>query len=137
MEREGYVYLDVRTVQEFEQGHPRGAYNVPWLEPAAEGLAPNPQFLAQVRAVLASDRAIVVGCASGVRSLAAAEALEAHGFRQVSEQRAGMSGVRDPFGRLQERGWRDESLPLSTQAEAGRSQREIAALAARATDETS
>lgn len=114
MENEGYAYLDVRSVPEFEQGHPPGAVNVPWLEPAADGMVRNPNFLAQVAALFARDTPLVVGCASGVRSLAAAQELEAHGFSRLLEQRAGMSGVRDPFGRLQERGWRDEALPLST-----------------------
>jgi rhodanese-related sulfurtransferase len=115
MENDGYAYLDVRTVPEFEQGHPCGAINVPWLTPAPDGTTQNPDFLAQVTALFAPDAPIVVGCASGVRSLAAAQALEAHGFSRLLEQRAGMLGVRDPFGRVQERGWRDEGLPLSTE----------------------
>ena len=115
IENEGYAYLDVRSVPEFEEGHPPGATNVPWLEPAADGMTRNLNFLAQVAACFGPDAPIVVGCASGVRSLAAAQALEAHGFSRLLEQRAGMLGVRDPFGRVQERGWRDEGLPVSTE----------------------
>jgi rhodanese-related sulfurtransferase len=127
MEHEGYVYLDVRTVPEFEQGHPTGAYNVPWAVPGEQGLVVQPTFLAQVQSVLQREARIVVGCASGVRSREAAARLETAGFVHVVEQRAGSDGVRDPFGRIRERGWRDEGLPLSTQAAPGRSQREIAA----------
>jgi rhodanese-related sulfurtransferase len=125
LEHEGYVYLDVRAVPEFEQGHPVGAYNVPWLVAAADGMTPNPHFLAQVAAVLAEDRAIVVGCASGVRSLAAANCLALRGYTQVVEQRAGMAGRPDPFGRMTERGWAAEGLPVSAYADPGRSHREI------------
>lgn len=31
MEREGYTYIDVRSIPEFEAGHPAGAVNVPLL----------------------------------------------------------------------------------------------------------
>ncbi len=127
MERQGYVYLDVRSVPEFEQGHPGGAYNVPLAQPAEHGLVTNPAFASEVAAVFARDTGIVVGCASGVRSLDAARLLEAEGFTQVIEQRAGLFGVRDPFGRVLERGWRDEGLPVSADAEPARSYREIRA----------
>ena len=113
MEEQGYVYLDVRTRPEFDELHPRGAINVPWLEVGAEGTAINPRFLEQVEATLGRESRIVVGCASGVRSLAAAELLTESGFSEVCEQRAGMTGVRDPFGRVREKGWRDEGLPTA------------------------
>ncbi len=29
---QGYTYLDVRTVEEFDEGHVQGAKNVPFLE---------------------------------------------------------------------------------------------------------
>lgn len=113
MESEGYVYLDVRTRPEFDEGHPKGALHVPWLEPGPDGMSINASFVPQVEAVLSRDARIVVGCASGVRSLAAATALIESGFVAVCEQRAGMAGVRDPFGRVREKGWRDEGLPIS------------------------
>ena len=31
MEKDGYAYVDVRSIPEFEAGHPEGAYNVPLL----------------------------------------------------------------------------------------------------------
>src|SRR3990172_5662980 len=37
IETQGYVYLDVRTVPEYEAGHPSGALNVPVVEPDASG----------------------------------------------------------------------------------------------------
>lgn len=116
MVREGYVYLDVRTVTEFAESHPRGARNVPYALPSSAGLAPNPDFLAEVTSSLTPDTKLVVGCATGVRSRDAARLLREAGFAEVVEQRAGMLGVRDPFGRLRERGWRDEGLPVDEEA---------------------
>jgi len=117
MEHEGYVYLDVRTQPEFAEGHPPGALNVPWLEPGPAGMVANPSFVSLVESALSREARIVVGCASGVRSLAAAQLLVERGFLHVCEQRAGMSGVRDPFGRVREPGWRDAGLPVVTAEE--------------------
>jgi hypothetical protein len=49
MDKEGYVYLDVRSVPEFAAGHPTGAYNIPLLDMGPGGMAPNPDFLAVVQ----------------------------------------------------------------------------------------
>lgn len=119
--QEGYAYLDVRAVAEFDTGHPEGAYNVPLLTPrAGGGLAENADFLRVVRGLFAKDARIVVGCATGVRSLRAAELLLAEGYAHVLEQRAGMEGVRDAFGRVREKGHRAEGLPVSVAREGGR-----------------
>jgi rhodanese-related sulfurtransferase len=125
---QGYAYLDVRSVPEFDAGHPEGAYNVPIAEPAPEGLRDNPRFVAEVEALFASATPLVVGCASGVRSLRAAALLATRGFTRLVEQRAGMDGVRDPFGRVKERGHRAEGLPVATRAAPGRSHAEVRAL---------
>jgi len=125
----GYAYLDVRTAPEFAEGHPRGAYNVPWVTPGEREMTRNPAFVQQVTAALGKEASIVVGCASGVRSLEAALHLAEHGFLHVCEQRAGMSGVRDAFGRSTERGWRDEGFPVDTEPQPMRSHEEIAARA--------
>lgn len=130
IEREGYLYLDVRSVPEFEEGHPSGAYNIPIAVPDAKGeMCDNLDFVRQVRAALGPASKLVVGCATGVRSRTATQRLLDGGFVDVIEQAAGMSGVRDPFGRMLERGWRSVGLPVSTAAEPGRSFRELAALA--------
>jgi rhodanese-related sulfurtransferase len=125
MTREGYAYLDVRSVEEFEAGHPAGAYNIPLLTLSAQGMLENPHFVAEVRACFGAEPKLVVGCKAGVRSLKAAELLVAQGFTQVLEQRAGMDGMVDPFGRVRERGWRAEGLPVALTAEPGRSHREL------------
>jgi rhodanese-related sulfurtransferase len=116
---EGYTYVDVRTVEEFDARHPGGAVNVPfaWMGPAGAG--PNADFLPIMRRLFALDAKIVVGCATGTRSLQAAEMLVGAGFRDVADQRAGMEGARDPFGRLQEPGWAAAGLPMANGADAG------------------
>lgn len=129
---QGHVYLDVRAVAEFDTGHPPGAFNVPLLTPrAGGGMEENREFVRVVRAAFAKDAKLVVGCATGVRSLRAAELLIGEGYTQISEQRAGMDGVRDAFGRVREKGHRAEGLPISLSSEPGRS---YAALLAQAED---
>jgi rhodanese-related sulfurtransferase len=125
MEREGYLYLDVRSVEEFEAGHPAGAYNIPLLTLGPQGMQENPHFLREVRAAFRPEQKLVLGCKAGVRSLKAVELLSEGGFSQVLEQRAGMDGVTDPFGRVKEKGWRAEGLALAVHAEEGRSHAEL------------
>src|SRR5262249_40526449 len=72
MHQDGYVYVDVRSVPEFEAGHPIGAYNVPLMHPGPQGMVPNPDFMSVMQQSFAKDRKIVVGCQAGGRSLRAA-----------------------------------------------------------------
>lgn len=125
MDEQGYAYLDVRSVPEFEQGHPEGAYNVPLLHMGPSGMQPNPRFLEVVSRVFAMDDKIVIGCKSGHRSLRAAELLEGAGFTNVRDQRAGYGGARGSFGEVSEPGWQAEGLPTSTEAATGRSWAEL------------
>lgn len=125
----GYVYLDVRSVQEFENGHPQGAYNIPLMHMTPEGMVPNPTFLQEVEANFGKDRGIVVGCRSGGRSLRAAEAMEAAGYQRVIDQRAGYEGAANAFGHVSEPGWHPKRLPVSKEAETGRSYEELRAKA--------
>jgi rhodanese-related sulfurtransferase len=120
MREQGYRYVDVRTAEEFAAGHPEGAYNIPWQVRGAQGRAENPNFLASVRAAFALEDKLVVGCQTGSRSRRAAEALLAHGYREVIEQRAGYEGARDAFGRVVDVGWRAAGLPFAMQALPGR-----------------
>src|SRR5947209_19372750 len=83
------VYVDVRTEEEFAQGHPEGAYNIPLLLRGAQGMRENPDFVAAVRKAFANDRKLVVGCQTGSRSRRATELLLAAGYADVVEQRAG------------------------------------------------
>lgn len=117
LQQQGWVYLDVRSTPEFEQGHPEGARLVPLLEAGAQGLQPNPRFLDEVRARFPLDTRLVIGCAAGGRSLQAAHLLVQVGYVEVVDQRAGFGGARDGVGNVVERGWREAGLPLATGAE--------------------
>ncbi len=112
----GYVYIDVRSVPEFDSGHPAGAFNVPWLEASPAGMLENPSFIAQVSALWPREAKLVVGCKSVARSEQAAQALIAMGFCDVVVQRAGMDGLVDAFGRVKEPGWRASGLPVALDA---------------------
>jgi len=117
---EGYVYVDVRSIPEFEQGHPEGAYNVPIAHLGSMGMAPNADFLAVMQKHFAPDAKLLVGCQSGGRSLHAATLLEQVGYTTVVDQRAGFGGT--PV----EAGWRSLGLPTGRAAQAGRSYEELA-----------
>ena len=117
---QGYVYLDVRSIPEFDAGHPTGAYNIPLMHKTAVGMQPNPNFMAEVASNFGAEDKIILGCRSGGRSLRAAEMLIAAGYANIVDQRAGWGGARDAFGQLQESGWEGAGLPTATTAEPGR-----------------
>jgi phage shock protein E len=68
----GAVLLDVRTPEEFRQGHPEQALNIPVQE--------LPQRLSEVGA---PGTKVVVYCASGGRSAMAAQMLRGGGYPDV------------------------------------------------------
>jgi rhodanese-related sulfurtransferase len=102
----GWVYLDVRTPEEFQRGRPAGAVNVPFALAGPKGMAPNPAFVAQVEAQLGKGKKIVCGCQAGGRSAKATAALVAAGFTELVDQRAGFGG------NGQEPGWEAAGLPV-------------------------
>ncbi|MGB5265778.1 MAG: rhodanese-like domain-containing protein, partial [Polyangiales bacterium] len=61
LEDEGYVYLDVRSIPEFDQGHAVGAYNIPVLPATPSGMRPNGDFMSVVAAVFPKDSKLVLG----------------------------------------------------------------------------
>lgn len=111
---EGWIFVDVRSVPEFEAGHPTGSYNVPISHAVAGGMAPNPDFLAVMEKRFPKDAKIVLGCRSGGRSMRAAALLQQAGYEHLIDQRAGWDGSRDAFGRVQEAGWSAAGLPTAT-----------------------
>jgi rhodanese-related sulfurtransferase len=108
------VYLDVRTVPEFEAGHPPSALNIPVVlpDPAAGRMVPNPDFLPTVEATIPKDAKIIVGCMSGGRSQYAAEVLADAGYQHLANMQGGFGGARDPMGRVVMPGWQDYGLPV-------------------------
>lgn len=109
---EGYVYVDVRSVPEFQNGHPAGAVNVPLLHREAMGMVPNPDFLSVMGAHFQPDTPLLIGCQSGNRSARAAAALVAAGFTRVANVTGGFGGVRTADGQVVERGWFELGLPV-------------------------
>jgi rhodanese-related sulfurtransferase len=113
---EGWVYLDVRSIPEFDDGHPPGAANVPLLHFQGGRMVPNPDFAAVVAANFPKDAKIVVGCKAGGRSLRAAAMLEAAGYTNVIDMQGGFHGERDGLGRLSCAGWAESKLPVEAAA---------------------
>ncbi len=125
---QGYVYLDVRTEEEYAGGHPAGALNVPFMASASGRLVQNPDFLAVARAVLPAAERVLVGCAAGGRSIKAAQAMLDAGFTCVVDLRPGYGGARNAFGQIVEPGWLAAGLPTEL-VTAGKSYAELARLA--------
>ena len=74
-DQEGYILLDVRTQEEYDQGHIPGAIVVPdtEIEARAEEVLPD------------KDQLIVVYCRSGRRSKNAAQILVELGYTNIKE----------------------------------------------------
>merc|ERR1711976_540152 len=75
----GWIYLDVRTEEEFVQEHVPGSVHVPvFVSDPQGGLVPNANFTAEVaRLIPDAESPLLVGCRSGRRSQTAIELLSA------------------------------------------------------------
>ena len=111
---EGYVYVDVRSVPEFDEAHPAGAYNVPVMHAGPGGMTPNAAFVSVMERKFAKDAKLVLGCRSGQRSMRAADLLAAAGFTDLVDLKTGFDGSRDGFGRVVAEGWRGAGLPVES-----------------------
>lgn len=116
----GTIYLDVRSVPEFEAGHPQGAINIPIMHfnPGA-GMSPNPEFTSVVEANLPKDAKLLVGCKTGVRSARACDALNQLGYTDLTNVRGGFVGAMDNTGQIVEPGWSMRNLPTCAQCNEG------------------
>ena len=123
--KEGYLYLDVRSVPEFAEGHPPGARNVPIAHLGPGGSVQNADFQRAILAHFPLDARLVLGCKSGGRSQRAAMILEAAGYQNLVEMRGGWHGEGDAMGRLIERGWVAVGLPVEREAQPGASWEEL------------
>ena len=124
--KQGWRYIDVRSVQEFDAGHPLGALNVPLLHMHDGRMVGNSDFQKVIEANFAKEEPLVVGCKMGGRSLQAATLMEAAGFTKVVDVRGGFAGERDPYGRVSVPGWVDSGLAVATQPAPGASYEELA-----------
>lgn len=120
MHASGALYLDVRSIPEFEAGHAPGAYNIPLMHAGPGGMRPNPAFAEEVAAAIPRDVDVVVACKAGGRSAQAVAQLGALGFTRVFDFGGGWHGnPGDP-------GWVASGGPQTTATEPGRSHRELA-----------
>ena len=114
----GSSYLDVRSIPEFEQGHPTGAFNVPLLhlDPATGQMRPNADFLKVVQANFPTDTPMVIGCKMGGRSQQACEILASIGYADVANVQGGFSGA----PQMGHQGWAQAGLPVDTASDPAR-----------------
>ncbi|WJX55757.1 hypothetical protein P8452_41489 [Trifolium repens] len=89
----GYIYLDVRTVEEFVKGH-----DIPYMLDTPKGKVKNPYFLKEVSSAYKKKAHLVVGCQIGRRSQHATSDLLANGFKNVKAMGGGyVEWVRSKF----------------------------------------
>ena len=118
--KDGHVYIDVRSIPEYEQGHPVGARNIPFLHFEGGRMVLNRDFLAVLEKLYAKDAKLVLGCKAGGRSLQAATLLERNGYTQVIDMRGGFDAEMDPHtGQIGELGWSRVGLPVETNTAGG------------------
>lgn len=124
----GAVYIDVRTVEEFAEGHPEGAVNIPIaFHDPAQGMVYNHEFVEVVERHYAKDRKLLLGCKAGPRSNSAANLLEQTGYQDVASVVGGFGGMRDPYGQVVVEGWAGLGLPVSRENGEGTSYESLAA----------
>ena len=111
----GATYLDVRSIPEFQQGHPAGAFNIPLMHVDARTrqMRPNPEFVAVVKANFSLEAPIVIGCQMGGRSQQACEILSSAGFQNVANVLGGWGGA----PQMGHTGWIQAGLPVEAIAE--------------------
>lgn len=91
MMNDGAVLVDVRSVNQFKDGHIAGARNVP-----GDQVADGAKALEKFR-----DKTIITCCESGITSGSAARKLTELGFKQVFNLRGGLAA------------WRQDNLPVT------------------------
>lgn len=107
-----YIYLDVRSVPEFEAGHAKGAINIPIMNlTPGTGMTPNPEFSAVVEAAVSKDAKVLIGCKTGGRSARACDVMSQMGYNDVTNIRGGFVGAMDNTGQVIEPGWSMLNLP--------------------------
>ncbi len=111
---EGYVYLDVRTVAEFEAGHVPDALNIPVVQRSSTTgeMKANAEFLSVVGANIAKETRVIVGCKSGGRSVRAVRIMLDAGYRNVFNLLGGFSGQQDESGEVIHPGWSTLNFPV-------------------------
>ena len=111
-----YTYVDVRTEDEFSEGHVPDAENVPVMIRGHDGIGihMNHEFVAAMDSRFAKSDKIILGCRKGGRSMKAADLLSEAGFTNLYDMRGGLVGETDPFGNVLFPGWQTRGLPVTT-----------------------
>jgi rhodanese-related sulfurtransferase len=111
MMKAGAALVDVRTKPELQYvGSVPGAAAVEWQ--TYPGGKPNPQFLAELAAIVPKEQPVMFLCRSGARSHAAAEAATRAGWKEAYNILEGFEGDKDSSGhRNSVGGWRKAGLP--------------------------
>jgi rhodanese-related sulfurtransferase len=109
----GFVYLDVRTVPEFINGHAPSALNIPVVEmnPQLGAMELNEKFLSVVAANIPPDSKLIVGCKTGGRSTTACKVLAQAGYKNLRNLVGGYAGITDPTGHVVKEGWSTLGYP--------------------------
>ena len=124
-----YTYVDVRSMPEYDAGHPAGSHNVPLLhrDPATGQMLPNVRFLEVMQANYPKDAKLLIGCQMGGRSSQAAQILASAGYSDVCNVMGGYGGARDRFtGQVLNEGWAEAGLPVDTEPTPGGSYSDLA-----------
>jgi len=110
----GFVYLDVRTVPEFVNGHAPSALNIPVVEmnPQIGAMELNEKFLGVVAANIPPDAQLIVGCKTGGRSTTAYKMLAQAGYKNLRNLDGGYAGITDPTGHVVKEGWSTLGYPV-------------------------
>jgi rhodanese-related sulfurtransferase len=112
-----HCFIDVRTVEEFNAGHPAGAVNVPIATRSPAGqMAPNPDFVPSMKKLAQPGTKIFASCQAGMRSMNACQALEQAGYGNLVNIEGGFGGRRGVPGKPDVPGWRDAGLPVESTA---------------------
>jgi rhodanese-related sulfurtransferase len=109
--RAGAALVDVRTRPEILYvGRIPGSLAVEWQ--TYPGNRPNPEFLAELAALVPKDQPVMFLCRSGARSHSAAEAATRAGWKEAYNVLEGFEGDKDAAQhRSTVGGWRKAGLP--------------------------
>jgi len=107
----GAALVDVRTKPELLYvGKVPGSITVEWQ--TYPGSRPNPEFLAELAALVPKDQPVMFICRSGARSHSAAEAATRAGWKEAYNVLEGFEGDKDAAQhRSTVGGWRKAGLP--------------------------
>lgn len=103
------ILIDVRTVEEFTDGHPERALNIPifTLDARSGQKLPNMDFAGVIAKHVPKNASVYLSCRSGQRSMMAAMQMQALGYESLFNVKGGFGGSEDTPG------WQACGLPCS------------------------